>query len=1562
MKNSMERIKFISDYIFAYENKIKELNKQGLFDAAKMFELFASEVGRLYLQLSKPLINLNIETSTYPCVDLFSEDGNIYCQVSTCQNVPDKITRTLNKIKNSKNEIIKSIKEVYFIVLNNESISRVNDTTIGKITFNKSKNLITTSNIISKAKENLSFQESLYCLLKKDDDLFKKDFKKFQDSMLYDSRVILDDIDEYINKSYYIDLSSQISEINAKKNKFTLISGEAGSGKSVLCKKILVNKENVLCARAEKLVEAGDVDRIWNFNIKDTLSLVKQEVYIYIDALEFIADNRNKLDVLNSLLERLKELENVYFLCSCRSSDLNSFIRTIAKYNMVEYKTKPVSQKTLNEISKEVPILEKIITNSKYDSLLTNPFYINFLTRLDNFNSIKDENQLRRKIWKEIICLNDDSIEPLITKIVYERATNFSLYSNPANYDNNIIDKLLSYNVLIKNEDGIRLKYDIFEDICFEQYIDYLFDSSKGDYQLFFKNLEGIGRCIYRRYQIWIENKLFSKTNRNKFLYTLVSAESIPGLWEQESIIGIIKSMYCKDFFEEYSLHLLGNNLLIKFINITNIYGFMIDEISFDIGTFVLKNKGYGRESLIKIIYETNFYKSNLKNEKAIKKLIYDYTRMANNEDISTYSFEILKFYIDNALKSGYSYGLIKKEVESIYKLHKVADVLIKEFFVKIRACFFDEDEEKSNFANDAIKDVLSLNCSFLMSDYSNYLMDFYDIYYTTIKKENDPFYHLYHDDFNRNISFGLNDKADDYDHESFNKNPKLFNCIFVLLKKSFWPTFKWYIEFVNKCISTYKEKNEVSIYKIYFSRGVIKDYYGTSEMWMTGEYQNNIPTLLSDMTFIVKSVIIELIQKFKVEDRKTFAENIKKIIYEKSNNIICLSIISNIGLTFLEELPGYCLELVSSLEIVLDDLSRYGLMHKNSTRKMLENEMAIKVGLPDLSMNKYNSINPNNELRKYSFLSQLNYPDLRNKYFEIFDYLYSFIPNDEEHALLYLQLQQMDLRNVSVISVDSNTIEIVPKIDGAAKIISDFVDERNKSNFEVFEKIKSITESLNNESVTIEEIDEFISIVRKNESDPLSFQFNNILISCISFALRELRIDNMKRNEYCKLWIEYAKRQLNGDTVLIDANLYKILFEELNEEIEFNLKNEIKHIILDLLINGNGDDGIKCQIFNVAKRFLLSNIKYGDLYINTLLLLAEDEMNHQIYNYNYLCKYHKKEKISFIPNMQPSLHGVDSFIEHDGRKPFESNKKEIIKKYLFEEHDYNFIDTDFTKLDIKIASHVFSCGLDVNNINHKMFIISYLEQLIDIFNKTNYNSHDIIGYSELSEVEDYFKKRLLDENSYFWVLNIFFNSVDFNKFTRETVSFYLSVLASMTPYYFDSYSQKEQRKHVEKVIHLMEEYINTIQVEWVKYELTKALVLGFGGFQVNGDWSKFNTGYDYNDKMFLNEIFSKYGYLHFYDLLDVINHLQYKYLLPEILISICSSFEKYVKSDYKNENEIDKIKSFINQIVYYAFVNFEKEIKQDSDMIKSFEGILNILINYKDEVSAVLLDEFRIH
>ena len=220
----------------------------------------------------------------------------------------------------------------------------------------------------------------------------------------------------------------------------------------------------------------------------------------------------------------------------------------------------------------------------------------------------------------------------------------------------------------------------------------------------------------------------------------------------------------------------------------------------------------------------------------------------------------------------------------------------------------------------------------------------------------------------------------------------------------------------------------------------------------------------------------------------------------------------------------------------------------------------------------------------------------------------------------------------------------------------------------------------------------------------------------------------------------------------------------------------------------------------------------------------------------------------------------------------------------------------------------------------------------------------------------------MLDKNLYSLIIEVLFDNVDFQKFTTETIDFYLNILASLTAFYFDSYDSKAKRVHVESVIRLLEKYINNIKVKYVKTELSRALFLGFDKFGGRGDWSEFKTNYEYSDKVFLNEMFSKYGYLHFYDLLVVIYHLQYKKLLPEILISLHASFKKYCESMNKCTSDMEKTIRLMNQIMYFAYVNFESEIKNDKELISSFEGILFLLIELKDEKSAVLLDEFRIH
>ena len=54
MLNSNERMGFIIEYMSSYDEKIKMANKNGLFDTAKMFELFAIEVCNAFINAGLP--------------------------------------------------------------------------------------------------------------------------------------------------------------------------------------------------------------------------------------------------------------------------------------------------------------------------------------------------------------------------------------------------------------------------------------------------------------------------------------------------------------------------------------------------------------------------------------------------------------------------------------------------------------------------------------------------------------------------------------------------------------------------------------------------------------------------------------------------------------------------------------------------------------------------------------------------------------------------------------------------------------------------------------------------------------------------------------------------------------------------------------------------------------------------------------------------------------------------------------------------------------------------------------------------------------------------------------------------------------------------------------------------------------------------------------------------------------------------------------------------------------------------------------------------------------------
>lgn len=461
MLHSNERMDLITEYMTSYEEKIKMANKNGLFDAAKMFELFVVEVCNVWF--GQKFSNLNVETATYPYIDLISENRELLVQVSTAQDVPTKIKSTLEKIRDSKDKKYSTLKNIVFFVLSNNSIDKIKeysgDNQIGSVSFTVKDNLITTNDIITRAQNDCNFQKKLYKVLKDEYENFNINISKFKGALEL-SISGLKSIEGLINREYEIVRNEFLEKITKENERYISIQGGAGSGKSVLCKKYVENEKMVLYARAERFLEESHIDDIWGCCIQDILECINgKKLIFFIDALEFIADcAETKFELLQYLYDMAAEYQNVYIVTSCRTSDKNAFIKLETNFSIKIYEVDDITEDELALLMEQYPIIRKMYKTNSYVDLLKSPFYINLIiSNSMDINNIGDENSLREYIWKNIICLEEKSrtygilsnkVIETVEKIVFERARKFLLGIHKDDIDRDIMHVLLSEGVI----------------------------------------------------------------------------------------------------------------------------------------------------------------------------------------------------------------------------------------------------------------------------------------------------------------------------------------------------------------------------------------------------------------------------------------------------------------------------------------------------------------------------------------------------------------------------------------------------------------------------------------------------------------------------------------------------------------------------------------------------------------------------------------------------------------------------------------------------------------------------------------------------------------------------------------------------------------------------------------------------------------------------------------------------------------------------------------------------------------------------------------------------------
>ena len=1590
MLNSNERMGFIIEYMSSYDEKIKMANKNGLFDAAKMFELFAIEVCNVWF--GQKFSNLNDETATYPYVDLISENRELLVQVSTVQDVPTKIKTTLEKIRDSKDKKCSDLKNIVFFVLSNNSIDKVReysgDNQIGSISFTIKDNLITTNDIITKAQNDLNFQKKLYKVLKDEDENFNINIRKFKGALEL-SNSGLKNIEGLINGEYEIDRNEFLEKITKDNERYISIQGGAGSGKSVLCKKYVENEKLVLYARAERFLEESHIDDIWGCCIQDVLECINgKKLIFFIDALEFIADcAETKFELLQYLYDMAEEYQNVYIVTSCRTSDKNAFIKLETNFSIKIYEVGDITEDELALLMKQYPIIHKMYKTNSYVDLLKSPFYINLIVSNSmDIDNIGDENSLREYIWKNIICLEEKSrmygilsnkVIETVEKIVFERARKFMLGIHKDDIDRDIMHALLSEGVIAQQGDYIRLKYDIFEDICFEHYFDKAFDLCKGKYKTFYDEIENLGRCVYRRYQIWISNKMFIQVNRDKFLYSLTFSDEIPQSWKRQTEIGIVKSRFCDNYFEEQGSEILEQGMLFDFVKNINLFAFEGEllHIRQESPQMKLSPIGNGRPCIIRLLKNEEIYKKNIIGRDDIVKLCLDYAKQEDKVAvIASDACAMMEYYVEYSLQESEqeNYYKIIDEIssclEALYRMADNSEEWLKKFFNTLINNYINGNRKSMRKSEDIMEWTLKNAYPALVAGLASELCSIADILWLRGKVDAEEFDFYRADRLSKGFEYGLSEKAEHYNYlyRTVYENAFLWN----LFRLNFKVGFHWAIQFINRVILEYATNNPEYVIKIKVKiseSNAIKEYWGNGNMWLAGIRDHNVPTLIGDVIFCLKEAIISSLEICKKDHEFTvaFANYVKETIYSKSNNIVLLTIIESIGMHFENELPGYALDLATSIELVHWDTTRYMLYKKNPTKELLERQILKTMGIPELKDRYELDKKCDLSIQEYVSHTQIYFDSMvQDKCYGILDYLYSIIKNDAENAQDYLQIQKMDMRGAKATKITDNIIMLEPQISGEAEKIVLRQEEFNKPKQRLNAAIKKCNDNMVSGQIDLPSTLDAIKVILELMKDTdMAFQYENLLILLIASAINHQELENEKREKFCTIWINGIEKLFSNGRFLADTALMPVLLNQLENDVAIGIKNKIKKIVLDCLMY-KGQHGVIDEMAKYVKRYLANHETLAQAVFNTIIKLSEDQMEHQKYNANYLKVSKKDKEFIFNPNMQPKLSGIDRYIKDDDGNCYTSREEEIIDRYLLQEESLEIDVFDMSNYDISTICYVANCGLNFTNESFRMVIHEILLCVIDIwkYTKRNYNAHKIFDVYQEHEIIELFQWKMIQtQDDAKMAIDILFEEIDFTKFTTDTIEFYQDIFGNFLCEFFDSYVDSKRRNICKKKILYIEKKVNDIDEEYVRIQLYKSLMLSVTRY-CTGDWSKIKTNYSYVDKQFLNKQFTKYGKYHIKELLRTIYQMHMDELLPEILISIRNSFQNAKSEVNKFKKSIREQEAIVQLIILKSFITYSDKIKQDQELIEAYEDILEILINLNYEQAAVILDEFRIH
>jgi hypothetical protein len=363
-----------------------------------------------------------------------------------------------------------------------------------------------------------------------------------------------------------------------------LISGAAGSGKSVMAKNIigaLMSDHFAFCFRAEEFAHPHFDETLESnqipantANLSAILASQDRKVLL-VESVDRLLEKSTR-DAFTDLLTLVAKDKSWRLMLTCRdySTDLIRicFLESAGVGHSI-LTVPPLNDMELEEAQASYPLLRRPLANAALRQILRNPFVLDKALKVQwTAEGLlpQSEREFRELIWREIIRADHYTAggmprrrEDAFVQIALRRARSLAMYAPCDDLDQEVVTHLRNDSLIVFSHESDMLvapAHDVLEDWAILQWIEEQHEVHNGSSRKL-STIIGTHPAVRRTYRKWVIELVERDPGAADELFdTVMRDEQLSANFVDDTLVSLLRSPASAAFLERHSVELFAND------------------------------------------------------------------------------------------------------------------------------------------------------------------------------------------------------------------------------------------------------------------------------------------------------------------------------------------------------------------------------------------------------------------------------------------------------------------------------------------------------------------------------------------------------------------------------------------------------------------------------------------------------------------------------------------------------------------------------------------------------------------------------------------------------------------------------------------------------------------------------------------------------------------------------------------------------------------------------------------------------------------------------------------